>query len=191
MASRDLRSSFRPTDVATVIYLPSDDLNLPLEGSGPTSIAAIPIPESALLGGVGGEGCQDGRRFERMHPGPINSIQQFEDFILSGAKVPGLYKGVLRKLLPTSSMIVCTHGDIRPANIMVEQRDGQWAVSGIIDWETAGIYPDYWEAIKMTNNLWPGETSDWYDHLPKSVSQHRYRVPWLVDRVLGRYMEHR
>ncbi|SPJ86881.1 uncharacterized protein FTOL_11906 [Fusarium torulosum] len=49
--------------------------------------------------------------------------------------------------------IVFTHGDLNPRNIMVERirdstRVGGWRLSGIIDWETAGYYPDYWDYTK-------------------------------------------
>ncbi|KAF4471031.1 kinase-like domain [Fusarium albosuccineum] len=49
--------------------------------------------------------------------------------------------------------IVFTHGDLNPRNIMVERirnSDGArgWRLSGIIDWETAGYYPDYWDCTK-------------------------------------------
>lgn len=37
---------------------------------------------------------------------------------------------------------VFTHGDIIPQNIMVDEN---YQVSGIVDWEAAGWYPDYWE----------------------------------------------
>lgn len=40
--------------------------------------------------------------------------------------------------------IVFTHGDFRPANIIV--RDGH--VAAILDWELAGWYPEYWEFAK-------------------------------------------
>ncbi|KAF4974269.1 hypothetical protein FZEAL_8805 [Fusarium zealandicum] len=49
--------------------------------------------------------------------------------------------------------IVFTHGDLNPRNIMVERvrtsaGAGGWRLSGIIDWETAGYYPDYWDYTK-------------------------------------------
>lgn len=40
--------------------------------------------------------------------------------------------------------VVFTHSDFTPRNILV--RDGR--VVGIIDWEMAGFYPEYWEYIK-------------------------------------------
>lgn len=38
-----------------------------------------------------------------------------------------------------------THGDLAPRNILV-QEDG--TVTAIVDWETAGWYPEYWEYTK-------------------------------------------
>jgi hypothetical protein len=41
--------------------------------------------------------------------------------------------------------IVFTHGDINMRNVMVH--NGR--ISGIIDWENAGWFPDYWEYTKI------------------------------------------
>ena len=45
------------------------------------------------------------------------------------------------QMLSMSHSIVFTHGDLMDHNIMVQ--DGH--ITGIIDWETAGWLPDYWE----------------------------------------------
>ncbi|KAH6887446.1 hypothetical protein B0T10DRAFT_489807 [Thelonectria olida] len=49
--------------------------------------------------------------------------------------------------------IVFTHGDLNPRNILVERirnpaGDRRWRLSGIVDWETAGYYPEYWDYTK-------------------------------------------
>ncbi|OSC97358.1 hypothetical protein PYCCODRAFT_1440229 [Trametes coccinea BRFM310] len=49
--------------------------------------------------------------------------------------------------------IVFTHADLNPRNILVDrvvQPDGSlgWQVTGIVDWETAGYYPEYWDYTK-------------------------------------------
>ncbi|RBR05991.1 hypothetical protein FVER53590_29302 [Fusarium verticillioides] len=49
--------------------------------------------------------------------------------------------------------IVFTHGDLNPRNIMMERISSSagvsgWRLSGIIDWETAGYYPEYWDYTK-------------------------------------------
>lgn len=49
--------------------------------------------------------------------------------------------------------IFFTHADLNPRNIIVDellQQDGArgWSVTGIVDWETAGYYQEYWEYTK-------------------------------------------
>ncbi|KAK3682890.1 kinase-like domain-containing protein [Podospora appendiculata] len=49
--------------------------------------------------------------------------------------------------------IVFTHADLNPRNILVDKvvlADGTkgWRVTGIVDWETAGYYPEYWDYTK-------------------------------------------
>ncbi|KAF5973627.1 ubiquitin interaction domain-containing protein [Fusarium bulbicola] len=58
--------------------------------------------------------------------------------------------------------IVFTHGDLNPRNIMMERISNSagatgWRLSGIIDWETAGYYPDYWDYTKsmFESFRWP------------------------------------
>ncbi|KAI1775337.1 hypothetical protein F4818DRAFT_46963 [Hypoxylon cercidicola] len=54
--------------------------------------------------------------------------------------------------------IVFTHADLNPRNILVDKTllsDGSigWDVTGIVDWETAGYYPEYWD---YTNAMFEG-----------------------------------
>ncbi|KAJ8122901.1 hypothetical protein ONZ43_g1018 [Nemania bipapillata] len=49
--------------------------------------------------------------------------------------------------------IVFTHADLNPRNILVDevmQDDGStgWSVTGIVDWEFSGYYPEYWDYTK-------------------------------------------
>ncbi|CAG8285396.1 unnamed protein product [Penicillium nalgiovense] len=44
-----------------------------------------------------------------------------------------------------SHAIVFTHGDLNPRNILAE--NGK--ITGIVDWENAGFFPEYWEYTKM------------------------------------------
>jgi len=45
-------------------------------------------------------------------------------------------------MLPRADRSFFTHGDVAPRNIMVGEAGN---VTGTINWETAGWYPDYWE----------------------------------------------
>ena len=61
-------------------------------------------------------------------------------------------------MLPHSDASVFTHADLATRNIMVDENTYQ--ITGVIDWERAGWYPDYWEYA----NIWKpseDETFDW------------------------------
>ncbi|GLB42414.1 hypothetical protein LshimejAT787_1104290 [Lyophyllum shimeji] len=56
--------------------------------------------------------------------------------------------------------VVLTHGDLAPRNIMV---DGD-LITGLVDWETLGWYPDFWELMAATRSS--GKNMDiWIDEL--------------------------
>jgi hypothetical protein len=155
-----------------------------------TELRTIPFPTNAPLGSVGGGGCKDLRRTQRVSTQPIMSVDEFEDFVFNRRSTPTptpLYTGLLRSLMPKSATVVFTHGDLRPANIMMRQdNDGIWTVAALIDWESTGFYPDYWEAVKMTNLLTPKDDFDWYRFIPKSISPTEYPMQWLINRIWDR-----
>jgi aminoglycoside phosphotransferase len=157
-----------------------------------TDLRSTSFPKGIPLGGVDGGGCRDLRRIQRTSTEPIMSVEEFESFAFNWpTSTP--YIALLRSMLPKSANIVFTHGDIRPANIIVRRDDSRtWSVAALIDWDSSGFYPEYWEAIKVTNLLTPktpktlGGDSDWYDFIPKSVCPNLYATHWLVDRLEGR-----
>lgn len=55
-----------------------------------------------------------------------------------------------------------THGDLNTANIMVP--DGH--VSGIIDWEHAGYYPDWWEYVNADRYI---EEPEWQYYVQREM----------------------
>ncbi|MCJ1467407.1 hypothetical protein MMC07_006031 [Pseudocyphellaria aurata] len=59
--------------------------------------------------------------------------------------------------LPHSDNSVFTHGEMAPRNIMVDRSSGR--VSGVVDWELAGWYPDYWEYANIMRA--PSTDLDW------------------------------
>lgn len=152
-------------------------------------LRTLKLPPGTPLGALG-QGCKDSRRGTRVSSETILDVEKFEDFIFAGSKsASAMYIRFLRDLLPAAppAEVVFTHGDIRPANVIVDQNeDGSWNVVAIIDWESSGFYPGYWECVKMTNNLMPSDRDDWYHFLPESLSPQRYPAYWLVDRVWDR-----
>lgn len=154
-------------------------------------------PQLTPWGDVNGTGCLDQRRDERRSTSTITNAKQFEDFVFANPRYGSpLWTQFLRGLSRTArsdlpdDQCVLTHGDIRPANIIVQRNDdGTLAVNGIIDWECSGWYPPYWEAVKMTNCLDVHETSDWYLYLPESIAPSTYANRWLIDRLWGSQVE--
>lgn len=67
----------------------------------------------------------------------------------------GSYPEDLPSLLLRSSACVFTHGDLTPRNVMV---DDAGRITGVVDWENAGWYPDYWE---YANIMKPSRDKDW------------------------------
>ena len=45
--------------------------------------------------------------------------------------------------------IVLSHGDFHSKNILVQVEGESACISGIIDWEMGGWYPEYWDALKL------------------------------------------
>ncbi|KAF1952359.1 hypothetical protein CC80DRAFT_495427 [Byssothecium circinans] len=75
------------------------------------------------------------------------------------------YEKELPSMLPRSSLSVFTHVDIAPRNIMVD-KDAH--VCGILDWESAGWYPDYWE---YANIMKPTMDEDWQAWMDRMAPQ--------------------
>ena len=74
----------------------------------------------------------------------------------------------------TNHQRVMTHSDLRPENIIVSYTapdiTGQASIgiTGLIDWEVSGVYPEYWEYVKAIAHVrW--SPSDWYSYLPTEV----------------------
>ncbi|KAK2877199.1 hypothetical protein FQN49_001349 [Arthroderma sp. PD_2] len=67
------------------------------------------------------------------------------------------YKDSLPDMLPRSSESVFTHADIAPRNIMVNEKH---EITGILDWELSGWYPDYWEYSQIMRHA-NKVTTDW------------------------------
>ncbi len=68
-----------------------------------------------------------------------------------------------------------THADLHPGNILVQEHtvDGggsggkRYRITVIVDWETAGWYPAYWEyAGGVVSYLWD---SDWLEKLERII----------------------
>jgi len=76
------------------------------------------------------------------------------------------YAEELPSILPRSDVSVFTHGDIAPRNIMVDET---YRIAGILDWEAAGWYPDYWEYANIMRPAHGYE--DWQAWMDRTAPQ--------------------
>lgn len=86
----------------------------------------------------------------------------YERYLENGGR---RYEHQLPSMLPRSSQSVFTHCDMAPQNVMV---DGNGQITGIIDWERAGWYPDYWE---YANIMKPRREEDWQQWMDRTAPQ--------------------
>ncbi|KAL9023071.1 MAG: hypothetical protein Q9196_007400 [Gyalolechia fulgens] len=75
------------------------------------------------------------------------------------------YADTLPSMLPRSHVPLFTHGDVAPRNTMVDESG---RITGIVDWELAGWYPDYWE---YANIMKPTRDKDWQSWMDRTAPQ--------------------
>jgi len=115
--------------------------------------------------------------------GPCDNLQGFNESLIGpawAAKHRQDYENLMdsaRKLHRKACRIVFTHGDFMHHNILV--KDGH--VTGIIDWEAAGWYPDYWEFT----TAWRYQTPDfWWWHFVHGLGGNEYLEESEGDRAV-------
>lgn len=79
---------------------------------------------------------------------------------------------LVRSCLREDHRIVMTHGDVHARNIIVDN-SSDLKITGIVDWETGGGYPEYWEYIKAVQIPFIGRESDWDLFLPNHAASAR------------------
>ena len=143
------------------------------------------------IGGINETSCFDVRRHDRIG-GPFNSEQEFNNFLLSGILIKNRVKPI-SEMLKTNHRIVFTHGDLTPRNIMVQSVPSSLhpggitlEITGIIDWEYSGWYPEYWEYIKSLSSTI--NVKEWrYRYVPMFMDPYpdEFAVDCSIDVVTG------
>ncbi|KAH7309860.1 hypothetical protein B0I35DRAFT_359428 [Stachybotrys elegans] len=105
------------------------------------SIPKVTSSETAIYNTLGGP-CRDNRVRSGTPVGPFADEAAFSH-MLPFPDDPGR----------SGHMITFTHADLNPRNILVDRSirpDGSrcWKITGIVDWETAGYWPEYWDLTK-------------------------------------------
>jgi aminoglycoside phosphotransferase (APT) family kinase protein len=151
------------------------------------NLRSLPL-SSTQLGGGAPPRCKDVRRSVRFSTDPINNEAEFNDFLLSTTQpriARSFVEFIRTKCLHSHHRIVMTHGDLHPRNILAELHDGNITIKGIVDWETGGSYPEYWEYVKSLNTMSSVDEDDWWQYLPV-LGMGEYHNEWAVDTLLER-----
>jgi hypothetical protein len=129
----------------------------------------MPLP-SKYLGSGDPPCCKDLRRHLRSSSPYISNEADFNKFLAStDRQLNPVYLELCTSQLGTGHQIVMTHSDLHPRNIMVVQKTPNTIkITGLVDWEVSGAYPEYWEYVKAHSDVnW--DKSDWLSYLPTAV----------------------
>ncbi|KAI5777714.1 kinase-like domain-containing protein [Geopyxis carbonaria] len=139
--------------------------------------------------------CVDLRRLSNTTNSRITTFQGFLSYLLEEPYRPiaAEYFEYLKhcvfksELQGTADDLIFTHADLHPRNFLIGT-DGE--ITGIIDWETAGWYPWYWEGVKALNTISFGKKenmNDWWRILPEGVLDGPiWAADNLISKVTGR-----
>jgi hypothetical protein len=137
-------------------------------------------PENMGVASVDGGPIHDGRLGGRtIHYGPFKTIQEFHRHLRGGLEFnPKLDQDVqdLIRQHDNTWPLKFTHGDLSSLNIII--RDD--TVVGIIDWETAGWFPSYWEyttacQVNPQNSFWINEIDKFLQPMPEELAMEQIR----------------
>lgn len=170
-------------------------------------LRAVARPASEGEGGGGACGISnvDGQPYfdprpDRRYWGPYATLRQFHHAIVGGEEAGGdlfadddddyanmpaelaeLFR-YYRGLGDDKYELVFTHGDLNCLNVMIHGDE----VTGIVDWETAGWFPSYWEytcakdVLNPYNAWWSDEVVDHFlEPFPQELRMDRIRLKYI------------
>ncbi|KAF5986051.1 kinase-like protein [Fusarium bulbicola] len=147
-----------------------------------TELRDAPPPDGVGVANVDGDPIFDQRLPDKSFWGPFATIQEFHPELCSGLDLrdgeeafPGLREFIEFHNGPWGSPVF-THGDLNSLNIMA---DGD-TVTGVVDWETAGWMPPYWEYtsawhVNPRNTFWQDAIDGFLTPLPHESEMERIR----------------
>ncbi|KAK4149048.1 kinase-like domain-containing protein [Chaetomidium leptoderma] len=147
--------------------------------------------------------CKDTRRQQWVSAPTIHNETQFNDFLChKPGRSANAWITMIRSGMRDDHSLVMTHGDLHPRNIMVQWEGGEEEegardrgekkrvrVTALIDWESSGWYPEYWEFVRAVSTInVRGKLSDWFGYLPTEAMGSwpvELSIDSFLDRCLG------
>ncbi|KAF2124398.1 kinase-like protein [Dothidotthia symphoricarpi CBS 119687] len=120
------------------------------------------------------------------HFGPFRTIQDFHRYLRGGQEAHPDHKPEISELISQQdklrTSLVFTHGDLSSLNILASGDE----VVGIIDWETAGWFPSYWEYttawnVNPQNQFWRNEVDKFLQPMPEELDMEKIRLKYFGD----------
>ena len=146
----------------------------------------IPAPSDVGVANVDGGAIYDCRLpGPSLHFGPFRDVAHFHHHLRRGFEHDTRLEPEINRLIDLGSgqwSIVFTHGDLSSLNILVQGDK----VVGIVDWETAGWYPAYWEyttacQVNPQNLFWREEIDRFLQPFPAELEMERIRSKYFGD----------
>jgi hypothetical protein len=146
----------------------------------------IPVVH-ANIANVDGGSLYDGRvAGTSLRFGPFHTAQEFHKHLRRGMEFhhnlhPEIKELIVQHEEPYLSLNF-THGDLSSLNILARKDE----VVAIVDWETAGWYPSYWEyttacQVNPQNPFWRAEIEKFLDPFPKELAMEKIRQRYFGD----------
>lgn len=123
--------------------------------------------------------------------GPFSTIKSFNDWCLAATTRkqpgPGGITGPYPDLLPVTGNIYFTHGGLTLGHIIISDGPGPRQIVGILEWQQAGWYPEYWEYCKLLYGV--NCTHEWHSAGWADKVMRPYEDEWDVfaDYALWRF----
>jgi aminoglycoside phosphotransferase len=179
---RSVPASFAQTTTTTTTTTPSDNDNI----NNNTNNHKGPMLPMPRIGNICGGPFYDCRLPAKVLWGPFATTRDFHQALVEGVSVDISLEKLspeqreLRELFTyyrrSSDELILTHGDLSPFNILVHKDD----VVAIVDWETAGWFPPYWEytCAKHANpwaSFWAEEVDRFLTPMPYELEMDNIR----------------
>ncbi|KAF2007407.1 kinase-like protein [Amniculicola lignicola CBS 123094] len=120
------------------------------------------------------------------HFGPFRTIQDFHKHLRGGLEAHPVHEPEISALISQQDKLqsasVFTHGDLSSLNVLASGDK----IVGIIDWETAGWYPSYWEYttawnVNPQNQFWRDEVDKFLQPMHEELEMEKIRLKYFGD----------
>lgn len=155
-----------------------------------TELRSVRPPEGTVVSSIDGGPFYDCRLPSKHLWGPFQTTRGFHEALANGGNIDVKYANLPDEVSElfafyrqSGNELVLTHGDLSSLNILVEGDE----VVGIVDWETAGWFPPYWEytcakQANLRNMFWADEVGGFLEPM-----SHELKMEGIRQKYFGAY----